>query len=467
MPRRSSRPVVQLIGNLAKIAVPLALIAITAWWTLNRDTTPYGQLRVTSTIKGADIYLDGVQSGALTDTVLLNVRAGRRLVTVRGQGIISDPEVAIVEIQEDRLSIATFVMTDSASLSRHDIVPVRDGVRQDVFATDEEMIRSIPAAPGRKSMLDFSESDFEGDDYLPYKAQSQTSVPKPRNETSDDSSQTTMTEEVRHSLSGTQITVSSEPNGALIVVNSARTTNRTPYTFRGLDRGYYVFSLELDGYLATPDSIEIALSENGQNELAAFSLESRVKLPIPQLTIQSKPLAAGIKVDGVSVGVGSAQVSSEYGTRVIEFADVPGYKTPDPVRLTITADRPDQEVVGTYERLSGSALVAVVPNETFIKFDLKKLRVYVDNELILDGASGSFDATLLGSLYPGERAIKLQYDELVAEDMVNLIDGQVAELTIRVDAMLGKRRLKFKAKTDIPLEKWQARFKKSNVLTQS
>ncbi len=158
-------------------------------------------------------------------------------------------------------------------------------------------------------------------------------------------------------------------------------------------------------------------------------------------------------MNGAAVGIGSASVSADYGARVIEFANVPGYKTPDPVRVRRNRrSSPDHEIIGTYERLSGSAMVAVVPNEEFLKFDGKKLRVYIDNELILDGPKDTFDATLLGSLYPGERAINVVYEDLVAEDIVQLIDGQVAEPTIRVDAMFGKRKLKFKVHTDIPLE---------------
>lgn len=112
-------------------------------------------------------------------------------------------------------------------------------------------------------------------------------------------------------------------------------------------------------------------------------------------------------------------------------------------------------------------MVAVVPNESFLRFDGTKLRVFVDNELILDGPEDSFDVTLLGSLYPGERAIRIQYEDLVAEEIVKLVNDQVAELTIRINAAFGKRALRFKVKTDIPLDKWQARHKRSNVLTQS
>jgi hypothetical protein len=463
MARRNSHPLVQLLGSLAKIGIPLVLIAVAAWWVLNRDATPYGQLRVTSTIKGADIYIDGVQTGALTDTILTDIPVGRRLVTLRGPGLVSDPEVAIVEIQKDRASAATFVMTDSNAAAPRDIIPVRDGVRQDVFSTDEAMIRSIPAAPPRKSMLDFSEGDYTPD-YSDRTTPSTNTAPIPRTQGSTQAE--TVTDNDRKALIGTQINVTSEPAGAQIIVNGARTTNVTPHTFRGLDRGYYVFSLELDKHIVTPDSIEVALREDNQSELAAFSLQPKEKLPVPQLAIQTKPLAAGIKVDGTSVGVGSAKVNSEYGTRVIEFAEVPGYKTPDPVRVNLTTDNHDQAIVGTYERLIGSAMLAIVPNENFPRFDASKLRVFVDGELMIDGPKGNFDATLLGSLYAGDRAIKVQYEDLVAEDIIKLIDGQVAELTIRINAVFSKRSLKFKVKTDIPLEKWQARFKKSNVLTQ-
>lgn len=471
MPRRGSRPIIQLIGNLAKIAIPLAVIAYGSMWFLNRDATPHGELRVSTSVPGAEVHVDGKQTGALSDTVLFDVPVGRRLITVRAPGYISEPEVAIVEIQEGRMSAASFLLRDSAQVVKSDKIVGRGGVRQEIFAETDQTMRSIPAAPPRTSLLDFSDPSVEEqagwarDNYTDVKPANPQ--PQPRMESSSSTTPAAVTDADRQSLIGTQITVTSEPPGAVILVNGARTTNSTPHTFRGLDRGYYVFSLELEGHLAKPDSIEIVLGESNQSELAAFSLEPLQKLPVPQLSVSTKPLAAGIRVNGAAVGIGSARVNADYGSCVIEFADVPGYRTPEPVQISITADHPDHEFVGTYERLTGSAMLAVVPNEEFPRFDGKKLRIFVDNELILDGPADKFDATLLGSLYPGERAIRVVYEDLVVEDIVRLIDGQVAEATMRIDAMFGKRKLKLKVRTDIPLEKWQARYKKSNVLTQS
>lgn len=469
MPRRGSRPIIQLIGNLAKIAIPLAIIAYGAMWFLNLDATPQGELRISTSVPGAEVHIDGKQTGALSDTVLTDVPIGRRLITVRAPGYISEPEVAIVEIQQGRMSAASFVLRDSAQVVKSDKIVGRGGVRQEIFSDTDQAMRSIPAAPPRTSLLDFSDPSVEEqagwarDSYTDPKPVN----PQPRTESSLPMAPDVITDADRQALLGTQITVTSEPPGAAILVNSARTTNSTPHTFRGLDRGYYVFSLELEGHLAKPDSIEIVLGESNQSELAAFSLEPLQKLPVPQLSVSTKPLAAGIRVNGAAVGIGSIRVSADYGSCVIEFAEVPGYRTPDPVQISITADHPDHEIIGTYERLSGSAMLAVVPNEEFPRFDGKKLRIFVDNELILDGPADKFDATLLGSLYPGERAIRVVYEDLVVEDIVRLIDGQVAEATMRIDAMFGKRKLKLKVRTDIPLEKWQARYKKSSVLTQS
>lgn len=465
MPRRGPRPIVQLLANLAKIAIPLIVIAYGAMWFLNLDATPQGDLRVTTTIPGAEVHIDGKQTGTFSDTLLTGVQVGRRLITVRAPGYVSDPEVIIVEIQKGKTASASFVMRDSTDLVKSDQVESRS-VRQDVFSGGGRTVRSIPPAPPRSNLLDFSDPTLPEDERMAAdRLQDDLSIVAPRNESS--SSPNTITEEERHSLTGTQITVTSEPPGARIIVNGARTTNATPYSFRGLDRGYYVFSLDAAGQLCTPDSIEIALSLDGQSELAAFSLEPLEKLPVPQVACSTKPLAAGIKVNGAPVGVGSVKVSADYGQCVIEFADVPGYRTPDPMQLSITRDNPNHEVIGTYERLSGAAMLAVLPNEEFPRFDSKKLRIFVDNELILDAPSQKFDATLLGSLYPGERAVRIVYEDLSAEEMIRLADGQVAEVTLRLDAMFGKRKLKMKVKTDVSLDKWQARAKKLNVLTQS
>ncbi|MBK6766990.1 MAG: PEGA domain-containing protein [bacterium] len=465
MPRRGPRPIIQLLANLAKIAIPLIVIAYGAMWILNLDATPHGDLRVTTTVPGAEIHIDGKQCGAFSDTLVSGIPVGRRLITVRAPGYIADPEVIIVEIEKDRTASASFVMRDSTELVRPDHVQSR-GVRQEIFSDDYRSMRSIPPAPPRSGLLDFSDPVVSDDDRSAANDR-QVHLPNVTPRSENTATNNVITDEQRRSLSGTQITVTSDPPGARIAVNGARTTNSTPYTFRGLDRGYYVFSLDAAGQLCSPDSVEIVLVENGQSELAAFSLEPLEKLPVPQVACSTKPLAAGIKVNGTAVGVGSVKVSADYGQCVVEFADVPGYRTPDPIQITITRDARNQEVIGAYERLTGSAMLAVLPNDEFPRFDSKKLRIFVDNELILDAPPQKFDATLLGSLYPGERAVRIVYEDLAADEVIRLIDGQVAEVTLRIDAMFGKRKLKLKIKTDVSLDRWQARAKKLNVLTQS
>lgn len=89
MPRRN-----RLSSNLSAISRGLFYRC----WSLQRRAggysieiyTPQGDLRVTSSVKGVDIFVDGVQTGATTDTVLTGLpTSGRRLVTVRALGMIA------------------------------------------------------------------------------------------------------------------------------------------------------------------------------------------------------------------------------------------------------------------------------------------------------------------------------------------------------------------------------------------
>jgi hypothetical protein len=454
----------QLLANLAKIGVPIVVIAMAALWILGRDAKQMGALRVTANLRGADIQIDGVQTGALTDTFLTDVTVGRRFVTLRMPGYVTDPEVAIVEIQSDRTALASFMLKDSTTVVRKDVVPSPRDVRQTIFDLDERAVRSIPPAPSRSGLIDYAEADIEEYD------NSQSKPDRPsigEMNTQDGNSDQLDAPSARAPLTGTEISVTSSPDGAAIWVNGAVTELKTPYTFHGLDRGLYVFSLEYPNHKSNPDSIQVLLRYSQQHELVSFALEPQIKLPDPQLSVQTKPLAAGIKIDGANVGVGSARVTSSYGTHVVEFAPVPGYSTPAPQQVSLTPDAHERSIEGTYVRLSGNSLLAVVPNDGFIGFDGSLLRIYVDNELILDGPKDRFDATLLGGIAQGERLIRIEYADMTSEEFVQLADNQVAEVTMRVEAFFSKRKLKLKARSDIPLDKWQARYKKSNVLTQS
>ncbi|MFZ5432353.1 MAG: hypothetical protein ACOZB3_01130, partial [Calditrichota bacterium] len=234
-----------------------------------------------------------------------------------------------------------------------------------------------------------------------------------------------------------------------------------------LDQGMYSFRVRRDGYSTVPESISVSLLDDYQNELASFNLMPNQSLPNPTLTISTKPIAAGIRLDGRPVGIGQVTVETDYGTHRIEFADVAGYKTPSVMTTILSEEQSSAVINGEYTRLAGDAYVAVRPSEDLQKFDPTSLRIYVDNELLLDGSQQSFDAALLGHLLSGKRLIRINYGDLSDDIHINAVDGQVAEITFRIESFFSKRKLRLRDKSIVPVEQWQERAKRLEVLTVS
>ncbi|MBU0691354.1 PEGA domain-containing protein [bacterium] len=464
---RGTGPFVSILINMLKIAVPLMIIAVGAVWVLSHKSVSTGQVRVTTSIPGADIYIAGVQTGYMSDTILEGVPVGRQLITVRKPGYVSEPEVAIVEVYEDRIANASFLFKEAKDVAKKDsITPIR-AVRQEIFSTGEPVI-SIPPAPQSRRIVKY-EDDYVPEDYEYYP---DTSSPVERQshltQSAPPTSPEASTQTARKALSETEITVTSNPEGASIIVNSALTPHTTPYTFNGLDRGLYAFSLSKEGYNVYPAEISVSLSRSGQSELVAFNLKPDDTWPRPLVRLLTEPLAAGILIDGVPVGVGQTDIQMEFGRHTVTFADVAGYQSPEPLEVNITPDDIEiPDIVGTYERISGNAFLAVVPASSVKPFDGSLLRIYVDNELILDGHDEPFDLTLVGSLLPGKRLIRIEYGELANDIHVDLSDGDVAEVNFRIESFFSKRKLKLKELREVTLEKWQSKYRNLNILSLS
>ncbi len=462
---RGSASAVAIFLGLLRVGIPLLLIGGAAFWLLNHSSGAEGQLHVSTSVRGAEILIGGVQTGFQSDTTLF-VPVGRKIVTVRKPGFVSIPEFAIVEMTSHARLTANFVMRPARDVAERDSIPPLRPVRQEIFSTGQPVIQIPPAARhGSRRVLDLSPrlttsapppSDALESSNPPPSAPEWQSSPTAETPSSSSSA-----------LMSTQVTVSSVPEGALISVNGAPTQHLTPYTFRGLDRGLYSFRVKLEGYLTRPESLAVALNEDFQRELVAFELASDPSLPRPLLTLSTVPLAAGITVDGRAAGVGKVTLDPGFGEHRVEFAEVPGYRTPAPVAIRLTAAEPEGEATGRYERLTGNAFVAIVPNDDVERFDSRLLRVYVDNELVLDNPKERFDATLLGKILSGRRLVRVQYGDLQSDMQVNLLDGEVSEIVFRIESFFSKRRLRLKEKSAVPVEEWRQHSQKLTVLTVS
>ena len=456
---RTTTTAVAILGAMLKIGLPLVLIAGIAAFVLNYRASGSGAVRVTTSVPGAEIFVGGRMTGLQSDTTLTGIPAGRCIVTVRKSGFVSEPEVVVADVIKGRLSQANFVLHDEKSQARVDSIPPLRHVRQEIFSTGEP-VRSVPAVPFRRDrrLVDFSERERS------------PSSPVLRTEPIQQAEGTEAQSEPQAAvpIQNTQVTVSSAPEGAQIVVNGTLTSRVTPYTFNGLEEGMYIVRLLKPGFVVKPDSITVVLREDYQTELAAFELAPDASLPRPTLVIATTPPAAGIKLNGNSVGVGKVTVDAAFGKQTVEFAEVPGYRAPALVQVELTTEHPREEITGTYQKISGNAYLAVLPSEDLgTEFESEKLRVFVDNELLIDNPQQPFDVTLMGKILSGKRLVRVQYGELSDDIHVNLMDNEVAEVSFRIESFFSKRRIRLRDKSPIPLEKWEQKARRLTVLNAS
>lgn len=455
--RRGSSNVVDVIVGFLRVAVPLAIIAFVALWFINRRQG-FGKLQITTSVPGAEIILDAQQTGYITDTTL-TVGLGRRIITVRKEGFSSDPEFAVADVRRDVVSRVSFELNAQAIPGKVDSIPPLRSVRQEIFSTGEPIHALPPASRDRHTLVDFSMS-YQRVPSEPYSQRDFAMLDTAQSSAWSD------TVPVSTSIQETKVTITSVPNGAEIIVNGAPTPRMTPYTFRGLDRGVYSFHVRRNGYFTRPDSVVLTLNHNFQEELAAFELLRDTTLPQPTLTVMTAPPAAAIRINGRAAGVGKVTQDLEYGKHRVEYGDVPGYKTPDPITVAITPEQPQAEITGTFLKIMGNAFIAVRPGDDFGKFDGSLLRVSVDNELIVDSPTEKYDAALLGRILSGKRLIRVQYGELANDIHVMALDGEVIEITLRIESFFSKRKLKLRDKHNtIPVQQWQTDMHRLNVLT--
>jgi hypothetical protein len=458
--RRGAVTAAGFLVGLLRIGLPLVLIGGLAFMFLNYRMDRPGKLRVTTSLPGADIYVDGSMTGFISDTTL-PVDPGRRIITVRKPKFVSDPEFVVLNIERRNPQRVHFVIRRAEDTLTPDVISPLPASRQETFSTGQP-VRYVPPVTSRYDhhLVDFSSRSAAGSSVpnnpAPGRLES-PSVPTPVQGGERVST-------IETALISTQITVTSVPDAADIAVNGGASSHKTPYTFRGLDRGRYVFRVLRDGYVANPESISVVLNSDFQSELASFELREDSSIPRPSLVISTDPLAAGFKVNNRPAGVGKATLDPGFGTVKIEFNDVPGYKTPAPISVDITAAQPHAEATGYYEKLVGNAFLAVRPSEEIEKFNGSQLRIFLDNELLLDGPKQRFDATLLGKILAGRHLVRIQYGEVSTDITLNLEDGQVSELVFRVESFFSKQKLRLRDKGPVPIEEWRKTMSKANVL---
>jgi len=451
---RPYRAAADMILRLLRIFVPLAIVGAIFYFLIDRPQTVTGRLRVTSDVKGAEVLLDGMQVGVVTDTTLSRVVAGHRSVAVRKSGYLAEPEVLFIDVKQDTLTVVTFHLIERTTASQDsDSMGFLESLREDI-PIDWEQMSSPPASSSgaARNRSDESEEEFaaaekivEHDTATPIIAPEQPPV------------------RVQESISGASIAVSSKPPGAEIIINGDSTGHQTNYTFQDLLRGTYFVAVRKQGYVAKPEIMQVDLSRDYQSEFVAFALTVDESLPSPQITVSTEPIEAGIRLEGKPVGRGHVVLDVALGKSLIEFEDVVGYRTPPSQLVQLTPETTSMEIIGRYERLEGKAFLAVMPARTgAIKGE--ELRIWVDNELIVDKLAQKLDGILLHKLIAGKRLVQVEYQSMIQTIDVDLLDDEVSTVTFAVESFFSKKNLRLRIEPVTALKDWQKRTRKLTIV---
>ena len=443
------------IVRLLRIFIPLVIVGAAFYFLVDRSQTVTGKLRVATDISGADIFIDGVRIGATTDTTLSGIIAGRRSVTVQKMGYNSEPEVVFVNIKQDTTTLINFklIACNTESLSQSDSIASIEDMYEGIFSGLEEIPpRTSPWGPTTINSTEKAQELEAIEDDEVYTPNADHEIPKQA-----------LAPIVEQNIEGTSIAVSSVPQGAEIIVNGDSTGHQTNYTFHDLPRGTYFVTLRKKGYVTKPEETRIDLTRSYQSELVSFELSMDEMLPTPQLTITTEPVAAGIRVNGKPVGKGRIVVDVKLGESLVEFTDVIGYKTPASQIVDLTPEATLKEIVGNYERIEGKALLAFLPaRQKTIEGD--GLRVLVDNELLIKDPPEKFQGALIHALVAGKRLVRVEYQNLVQDIHIDLVDDKISIVTFATESFFSKKNLRVRSEEPLTLKDWQKRTHRLTII---
>jgi hypothetical protein len=448
------RAAADTILRLLRIFVPLAIVGAAFYVLTERPKTVTGFLHVVTDVPGAEISIDGVRTGATTDTTLPRIPVGRRSVTVGKTGYVSDPEVVFVNVKQDTVARVKFtlVSTEPVLPPRADSQAFPVGLPEDSLA----LVEGIPLGDSLRSPLE-SGLVQETTEYVP--AEEDTTL---EHELVSEQPPEPIPPRVSE-IEETSIAVLSVPEGAEIILNGDSVGHQTNYTFHDLPRGTYFITVRKKGYVPKPSSVRIDLTRSHQSELVAFEFSLDETLPPPQLTVITEPIAARIRVNGKPVGKGQVVLEANLGRFLVEFEDIIGYRTPPPQEGELTPETTSVEIVGRYERLEGKAFLAVMPARAKT-MEGKGLRVSVDNELLVEDPGEKFHAVLLRGLVAARRLVRVEYEGLTQEIYVDLEDDKVSIVTLTIESFFSKKNLRLRSEEPITLKDWQKRTRRQTII---
>ncbi|WP_328590980.1 PEGA domain-containing protein [Methanofollis fontis] len=253
--------------------------------TLSKDETEdvsftlvqqLGTLQINSTPAGAAVYLNGTDTGDLTNATLADKPVGTYNVTVEKEGY--DAQSRIVTLSKDETELVAFTLVGQTGTLQVNSTPA--GARISLNGTETGEITNFTFADQPVGAYNVT-VEKEG-----YDAQSRI-VTLSKDET----------ELVAFTLVGQTGTlqVNSTPAGARISLNGTETGESTNFTFADQPVGTYNVTVEKEGYDAQSRIVTLSKDET---ELVAFTLVGQTGT----LQVNSTPAGARISLNGTETG---------------------------------------------------------------------------------------------------------------------------------------------------------------------
>lgn len=331
-----------VITILIVLILGLAIYLVSAdWWPIG-----HGSVVVTSSPPGAQVWADLNPTNITTDGTLTGLSNGKHSITVKLDTLLADPFAHVVEIRGGRLDTIHFTLrTPRGELLTHKVgerllvapkpFPVTTSPDSAQIPTAAE-VRGSAVPESIRSAADLNPVITKQplfDDVVPL---------KPPNEPVD-ISMPVVSPEVG------AIEISSSEAGAAIYVNDREIAERTPATIT-MPFGTYTIRVELEGSSVSPEQHSVRVSRAAASQSVHFTL-NRTAQKVRAFTVQTTPVEGRIFVDGDFVGEGAATVNRDYGTYVVTFGDIDGWRPPALQRVTLTPTKPQEQVRAKYERL--------------------------------------------------------------------------------------------------------------------
>jgi hypothetical protein len=303
-------------------------LAFVQWWPSGT-----GSIWVYSDPPGAQVWLDLKPTAAVTNGLLGEVATGQHSVTVRLDTLQCDPVASVVFVHRHTTDTVRFMLVSSGFGAPAQVDRKNVSGLPPMPPAPPEPGPNLPTADELRRLAESADTTSRNP-HIPIEHKTDLSGPLV---TSGTPAQTGVIE-VSSTLLQSQVYVNDELQP---VTTPARLT---------LPEGSYIIRVDRPGYSPDPKEQTVRVTRGALPQNVFFTLRETAQVQ-RQFTVTTTPVSGKIFVDTVLVGEGSAIVPRDFGVFMVTFGDVDGYKTPDPIRVSLTPGKPRQNIQGVYVRI--------------------------------------------------------------------------------------------------------------------